>query len=335
MNPTARDLVWPPLLLALALACVVGFFLVARRNEPSDPIRPPARVEPATPVGLSRLTIEFLDIGQGDSALIRSPEGKLALIDAGPSNRVVKLLRARGVERLDLAVVTHHHADHYGGMLAVLKEFRPRVFLDAPSPHSSQHYEAILRAVRDSGMTAIQPTGAPRKIQLGSVLLTIFPQPPIDPRNENNNSIGLRVDFGDFSALLTGDSEVSERAWWREHAPDLVAGVSVLKLAHHGSRNGTDAAWLRLTRPSLAVASLGANNDFGHPHPETLRRLRAAGVPLDRTDQAGTVTIITDGQTWTETDSRAEPSTVDQGTAAGRSRRPLAGPGVALTARAA
>ncbi len=297
--PRRRDPFWPPILLGLALACVIAFLVLSRHPRAVDPLRKPEpRVE--STVGSGRLTIEFLDVGQGDSALIRSPEGKLALVDAGPSNRVVGLLKNRGIKRLDLVVVSHHHSDHYGGMLAVIRAFRPKVFLDAPSPHSSKAYESLLREVRDSGMTAIQPESTPRRVELGSVLLTILPQPPVDPHNENNNSIGLRVSFGDFSALLTGDSEAAERAWWTRNAPDLCARVSVLKLAHHGSRNGTSAAWLKLTKPALAVASLGLNNEFGHPHPETLQRLRAADVPLDRTDERGTITIITDGETWNE-----------------------------------
>jgi len=300
-NAPRRDPFWPPVLLGLALACVILFFILSRRPPPSAPL-PKPQVDPVT--GSGRMSVEFLDVGQGDSALIRSPEGKLALVDAGPSNRVVGLLKDRGVTRLDLVVVSHHHSDHYGGMLAVIRAFHPRVFMDAPSPHASKAYEAILREVRDSGMTAIQPESTPRKVELGSVLLTVLPQPPIDPRNENNNSIGLRVSFGDFSALLTGDSEIAERAWWTRNAPDLCAEVSVLKLAHHGSRNGTSAAWLRLTQPALAVASLGRDNEFGHPHPETLRALRAAKVPLDRTDHQGSITIITDGETWSEEDAR-------------------------------
>ena len=298
-TPTAprRDSIWPPILLALALLCIIAFVNLSRRSKPGEPAAAPADL------GSDRLTIEFLDVGQGDSALIRSPEGKLALIDAGPSPMAVaSLLRERGIDRLDLVVVTHHHSDHYGGMLAVLREFRPRFFLDAPSPHASKAYETLLRAVRDEGITAIQPTESARKIELGSVHLTILPMPPADVHNENNNSIGLRVDYGDFAALLTGDSEVAERAWWSEHFANLCARVTVLKLAHHGSRNGTSAAWLALTRPELAVASLGADNEYGHPHPETLQRLRRAGVPLRRTDQAGSIPITTDGATWTEPD---------------------------------
>lgn len=329
-----RDPFWPPALLALALLCVVVFveaWRQSRRGGPAGPVGPVGATPPAgapADLGPGRLTIEFLDVGQGDAALIRSPEGKLALVDAGPTAEgAARLLRERGIGQLDLAVVSHHHADHYGGMLAVVREFRPRAFLDAPSPHSSRAYAALLRAVRDSGAVALEPTpGAPRKVKLGSALLTILPRPPVDVHNENNNSIGLRVDYGDFSALLTGDSEVAERAYWREHAPDLCARATVLKLAHHGSRNGVDAAWLKLARPELAVASLGAGNDFGHPHAETLRRLDAARVPLDRTDRLGTIAVTTDGQAWAARAERADPA----GAAAAGLPSPRAAPGTIL-----
>ena len=130
------------------------------------------------------------------------------------------------------------------------------------------------------------------------MVLTLFPQAPSNEHEENNNSIGIRVDYGAFSALLTGDSEGSERRWWIEHAASLASNVQVLKLAHHGSRNGTDRTWLDLTRPRLAVASLGSGNDFGHPHPQTLALLRSLNVPLLRTDLSGTIAVRTDGRTW-------------------------------------
>lgn len=287
-----------PVILALILLAIIAWAASRHNRGPHRPGEPDT-TSTGRPLGERRLTIEFLDVGQGDSALIRSPEGKLALVDAGPSaGQVAALLRERGVERLDLAVVSHHHADHYGGMLEVVQEFHPRVFLDAASPQTSKHYEALLRTVRDEEITAIQPEASPRRVTLGSVDLTILPRAPVDPHNENNNSVGLRVDFGDFSALLTGDSEVRERAWWSEHCPDLGGHVSVLKLAHHGSRNGTSDAWLALTRPELTVASMGLGNEFGHPHPETLRRLRHDNIPLRRTDEDGTVTVSTDGASW-------------------------------------
>ena len=202
-------------------------------------------------------TIDFLDVGQGDAILIRSPEGKTALIDAGPSKEIVPELKRLGVKSIDLVVVSHHHADHYGGMDDVIKSFRPRFFLATDSSHTTPHYLKLLRLFRDSGITAIFPTKASRKIELGSVVLTVLPQPPENHEDENENSIGIRVQYGSISMLLTGDSQAEERAYWERHVPDLIGNCTVLKLAHHGSRNGTDARWLSLVKPRLAVISVG------------------------------------------------------------------------------
>src|SRR4051794_8252232 len=118
------------LALALGLALMVG----------------PAPAQQPAPRALGPLaaTIEILEVGQGDSILIRSPEGKTALIDAGPSRHVVELLQARGIKALDLVAVSHHHQDHYGGMAAVIREFRPRLFLASNSSHTTVHYLRLL-----------------------------------------------------------------------------------------------------------------------------------------------------------------------------------------------
>ena len=243
-------------------------------------------------------TIDFLDVGQGDAILIRSPEGKTALIDAGPSKEIVRLIRERGVKSIDLVVVSYHHADHYGGMDAVIKTFRPRFFLATDSSHTMPHYLKLLRLVRDSGVTAIFPTTSPRKIELGSVVLTVMPQPPENLEDENDNSIGIRVQHGSFSTLLTGDSQAEERAFWERYVPDLIQNCTVLKLAHHGSKNGTDARWLSLVNPRLAVISVGEGNEYGHPSPQPLALVSRMRIPFLRTDQDGTITIRSDGKHW-------------------------------------
>jgi hypothetical protein len=133
---------------------------------------------------------------------------------------------------------------------------------------------------------------------LGTVEMLILPQPPEDEKEENNNSIGLRVRYGAVSFLLPGDAESAERQWWETHAGALVSRCDILKLAHHGSRNGTDAAWLDHVRPRLTIASLGKGNEFGHPHAETLALLARDRVPLLRTDENGSITVETDGRTW-------------------------------------
>jgi competence protein ComEC len=270
---------------------LAGLFVTAPPRSADAQLfgRPAARVA----------TIEVLDVGQGDSILIRSPEGNTALIDAGPtSDGALRVLKRKGIKSIDLVAISHHHSDHYGGMDHVVRAMKPRYYLASRSGHSTSLYLKLLKTVEAEGITAIAPTARTRKIELGSIELTIFPQPPEDRKEENNNSIGLRLKYGAFSVLLTGDSEGTERQWWLKHDTELVRNCTILKLSHHGSRNGTDARWLQTVRPELAVASLGKNNEFGHPHSETVSLLRRSGIPLLRTDQLGTITITSDGRGW-------------------------------------
>ena len=122
-------------------------------------------------------TLDFLDVGQSDAVLIRSPEGKAALIDAGPSGDVVRLLRGRGVDHLDLLAISHHHVDHYGRAADVIRAFPPRLFLASDIAHTTPSYLRLLHLVRDRGIRAISPTDAPRTIELGSVIPALWSRP--------------------------------------------------------------------------------------------------------------------------------------------------------------
>lgn len=273
------------------------------------------------------ITVSFLDVGQGDSILIRSPEGKTALIDAGTSNNVVKTLKSLGVNSIDLVAVSHHHSDHYGGMDDVVKTFHPKYFLSSKSGHVTSLYKRLLEDVRNQDVTALYPTNkGARILKLGSVNLIVLPESPDeDTKNENNNSIGIIVSYGKFAVMLTGDSEETERAWWLKQCPDALKDITVLKLAHHGSRNGTNARWLDVTQPEIAVASLGKDNDYGHPHKETLDLLKKYNLTLLRTDQRGTITIESDGQDWDLVGSGRSNSEMarrdSNGSSAGSSRK--------------
>ncbi|SIN69971.1 Metal-dependent hydrolase, beta-lactamase superfamily II [Singulisphaera sp. GP187] len=292
-------------LLLAGMACLAGIVFLLRSERVRRPELPPrqasvpARIptEAAAP-SLSVATVDFLDVGQGDAILIRSPEGKTVLVDAGPSKGIIKLLRERDITGIDLAIITHHHIDHYGGMDDVIREFHPKTILLTDSPHTTRAYLALLELIEAEGSVVVFATGKSRKIEAGSVLLTVLPMPPVDSSEENNNSVGLRVEHGASSMLLIGDSQEAERNFWAGTCPTLARNCDVLKLAHHGSRNGTDGFWLELVNPKLAVISCGAGNSYGHPSPQVLDLLETKGIPFKRTDLDGTVRVVSEGSGW-------------------------------------
>ena len=240
------------------------------------------------------LQIRFFDVGQGDAALITSPEGKNALIDAGPDpERVLGYLGALNVDSLDLVVASHNHADHIRGLPGVLTSIATRFYMDNGIPATTVIYRDVLTAVQGSGAQYLEASA--RIIRLGSVSLRVLPKPP-GVETQNNGSVGILLTYGSFKALLTGDAEVAERSYWLQH--DSIPTVSVLKVAHHGSWNGTDSAWVAATGPHIAIISVGADNQYGHPSSGTVELLHAVGAEVYRTDQVGTieVTVRPDGR---------------------------------------
>jgi competence protein ComEC len=249
----------------------------------------------------------FLDVGQADAIVVRSPEGKTALIDAGGSS-IVHLLAALGIDTIDLAIASHAHADHIGGMAEVLRTFPVRYYMDNGTPHTTTTYQSLMSQLEASDVGYLEATA--RTISLGSVTLRILP-PPAEG-DHNNRSVGLVIEFGEFRAVLTGDSE------WPELEHFLGGGVpdvTVLKAAHHGSNNGVTPEWLATTRPEIVVISVGAGNPYGHPHLEALGLYLSAG-PVYRTDIHGTIAILAtrDGAFEVTTAADSPP-------AAGRSTR--------------
>jgi beta-lactamase superfamily II metal-dependent hydrolase len=243
-----------------------------------------------TPAAAQDLVIRLFDVGQGDAALITSPEGKTALIDGGRNNGVANydlyLLR---VDTLDLVVASHNHADHIGGLWDILRTSTVRAYMDNGVPATTSIYYEVLAMLQARHIQYLAAT--PRTIHLGSASLRILPMPPGD-RSQNNSSVGVLLRYGAFSALFTGDAEGKERQEWEAHAS--LPHVSVLKVAHHGAFNGTDDAWLDVIQPRVAVISVGAHNSYGHPSEQTLRALATVGAQVYRTDRDGDITIVVD-----------------------------------------
>ena len=211
--------------------------------------------------------IQIVDVGQGDGILIRTPRQRWVLIDAGPNQMLADSLGPQfGVDRLALVVVSHRHGDHYAGIERVLRTLAVDRFIgnlaDCPINVTDDH---IRQALQDRNVPA-QSIGADT-LDVDSVRFIIFPPDPVDdpcPGDENDNSILVRLEFGQFSMLFTGDAEAEERDSVILANPDLV-DVDVLKAAHHGSNNGLSPNWLRAVTPQIVVISAGVRADYKHP----------------------------------------------------------------------
>jgi beta-lactamase superfamily II metal-dependent hydrolase len=252
--------------------------------------------------GEGQLTVHFLDVGQGDSALIVTPTGRTMLVDAGPpvsSGRLVAGLLARGVHRLNLAVMTHADSDHIGGYQDILDNFEVMRFADPGYPHTTRMYAALLERLERDGIPVYQlRTGDTIRLDEDVEARVLFPPEGLllgTRSDTNTNSTILLVEYGDVQILMMGDAEDETESYLLAHG--LLEDVEVLKVAHHGSAHSTSSPFLEATLPDWAIISCGAGNRFGHPAPEALERLESVpGLVILRTDLVGDVTVTTDGR---------------------------------------
>ncbi|RKG74512.1 MBL fold metallo-hydrolase, partial [Corallococcus sp. CA049B] len=261
-----------------------------------------------------RLSVYFLDVGQGDAALIVSPTGKTVLIDGGPpeaGTRLAARLRELVKGPLDLVILTHPHLDHLGGLRAAVKAVGARRFMDPGFDHSSEAYRDLLEFVGREVGQVMSPEPNPNAPQTlltvglgeGVALTVLWPRVPQEAflantrSDANANSIVTKLTYGKTAFLFTGDSEPPTEEVLLRKPVDLTA--TVLKVAHHGGKHSSTAAFLERVKPQAAVISCGAGNDYGHPSPEVLGRLGDVRARTFRTDQDGEVMAVSDGTTVT------------------------------------
>ncbi len=304
---TLRSRPWPLKLVTLGFAlllCLVMF-------------HPLAAVSPD-----GQLRVDFLDVGQGDCALVTMPDGTTLLIDGGgrPSidgngsddrdaepnlerdtrsigERVVsEYLWSRGLDRVDYLLATHADADHIDGLNDVARNFRVRAAIVARTPATDPEYGRFVTAMKDAGVP-IEQIGAGDVLHLGDANFDVLWPSANTDRNAtygNNDGIVLRLRYGEKTLLFAADIEKPAETALLRSGVNLHADL--VKVAHHGSRTSSTGPFVAAARPAVAVVSVGRTSIFGHPHKEVIERWRASGAKVMTTGESGTISVVTDGR---------------------------------------
>ncbi len=248
-----------------------------------------------------QLHIVFMNVGQGDATFIQTPSGRQILVDGGLYPSVLNDQVGRQMpfwdREIDLLVATHPDADHVSGLVGVFERYRVNMLItNGQGFGESPIYDEVLAAAQSQN-TEIRPAQAGEVIEIedGVRLEVVHPGPVLIADNRNENSVSMRLVYGDFTFLFTGDAEQAGEGEMLARKRPLNA--LVFKAGHHGSNSSSSLPMLQAVQPQIIVVSAGVDNRFGHPAPEMLERAAAVGAVVLRTDLLGTITVTTDGTT--------------------------------------
>jgi competence protein ComEC len=280
-------------------------------------------VHPFSAVPDGKLRVDFLDVGQGDAALVTLPDGRTLLVDAGGNTDrhgsntdrrsigeavVSEYLWWRGLDAIDYVLATHADADHIDGLNDVLRNFTVDAAIVARAPANDPEYAKFAQTLSTTN-THVATVQAWDLIRFGDVQIEVLWPPAAIHANEpsrNNDSIVLRITFGRRSLLLTGDIEKSGESALVAAGKELKADV--VKVPHHGSRTSSTAPFVAATKANVAIVSVGQYSMFGHPHPDVVERWQANGAHVFTTGKCGTITVTTDGTDLTVTGMQTRTS---------------------------
>lgn len=248
------------------------------------------------------LEIHFLDIGQGDALLLRTPSGRNVLFDLGPPGAgkiIAPYLVKLGIRQIHLLMISHPHLDHYGGWRPVLNQFKIKTYIDPGFPTRNITYRRMLRSIKRRNIrTYVGKQNQILDLGGGARLRILWPGSQFvryTRSDANSNSLVARLEYKTLRVLLTGDAEaITEKRllrvgkWLPSH---------VLKVAHHGSRHSSKKRFLKVVRPRIAVISCGRRNKYRHPHRAAMRRLRRLNVATYVTARHGHIILRSDGNT--------------------------------------
>lgn len=246
--------------------------------------------------------VHFLNVGQADCSLIKFPDGSNMLIDAGnngDSQYITEYLANEGVKKLDVVVGTHPHEDHIGSLDTVINNFDIGAVYMPDDIATTKTYEDVINAIDNKGLSITKPVMGEQFTVGGGVFTILGPQKKYS--DHNNNSIVLKMNYGDVSFMFTGDAEAEAEGDIIDKGYDLKADV--LKVGHHGSSTSTSDSWLSVVSPRYAVIQTETGNDYGHPHKETIDKLNEKEIQIFRNDTMGEFVMVSDGKNISVTTS--------------------------------
>lgn len=281
------------LVSSFIILIIVGIFYLFQNyptSEISENINKRINEVPVT--SEERLEVTFIDVGQADSILLEN-EGHYMLVDAGNNEdgpKLVNYLKNQNIHQFDYVIGTHPHEDHIGGLDNIIEGFDINTFYMPDVITTTKTFEDVLDALGEKNMTlSIPKTNATFK--LGDATVKVLYVGTEDESDLNDTSIVLKVTYQNVSFLLTGDA--STKVEEKLNPADLES--TVLKVGHHGSSTATNEKFLNTVNPKYAIISVGENNQYEHPHTIVLNTLAAHNITTYRTDQDGTIKVITDG----------------------------------------
>ncbi len=278
--------------LIAALLCVFLFTSCVPSYTPPDKPSLSQNINYTPP--FDGLELHFIDVSQGDAALIRKDDTTL-LIDAGTSessDALINYIKAIGVKDIDIFISTHPHEDHMGGSVGIIENFHPKEVYMSPELSGAYFFEKYLDALDKSAIS-------PRLAKTDCVYKTDdfefkFLTNGTQFNNSNDNSLVVKVTYKNQSFLFMGDGEKAVERFLMESGTDISADV--LKVGHHGSKYASESKFIENVMPTAAIISSGEGNSYGHPHEEAIKRLSDFGTKIFRTDKLGDIRIYCDGE---------------------------------------
>ena len=250
---------------------------------------------------VKEMQVHFIDVGQGDSILIQSPDGKNILVDGGTKaagDDVVSFITSKGVKKLDYVVATHPDADHIGGLIPVLNSFSVSNFVNSGKIHTTQTYAELLMLVDNKNINYIEPKNA--DIMIGNWTSDFYLQVLYVDSNatdNNDSSIVIKTGYKDVDFLLTADASTDIEDYLLKTYDDISADV--LKAGHHGSNTSSSTAFINAVKPTTTILSYGKDNSYGHPHKEVVNTLNSVGSKIYKTATDCNITVTSNGKTHT------------------------------------